>query len=172
MPEWKTSYSNELAVWAATPPPITLTAPSNALANFSSGVKAEVNMSRIFASFGIAKGFAAASILTVVASAPASAQLKWDLSTAPMQYLQYDLPYYKLALGSFPNYQDLRLKPHLVVGRYGGLYAYAPHAIANAAAMVVAAPIPYIGHDLTPFYNLAPGCPLGSNTPGHTNQIC
>ena len=61
---------------------------------------------------------------------------------------------------------------HLVVGRYGGLYAYAPHAMANAAAMVVAAPIPYIGHDLTPFYNLAPGCPLGSNTPGHTNQIC
>ena len=54
-------------------------------------------MSRIFASFAIAKGFAAASILTVVASAPASAQLKWDLSTAPMQYLQYELPYYKLA---------------------------------------------------------------------------
>jgi len=43
-------------------------------------------MSRIFASFGIPKGFAAASILTVVASAPASAQFKWDLSTVPMQY--------------------------------------------------------------------------------------
>ena len=107
-------------------------------------------MSRIFASFGIAKGFAAASILTVVVSAPASAQLKWDLSTVPMQYLQYDLPYYKLALGSFPNYQDSRPKPRLAVGRYGGLYDYAPHAIANAAAMVGAAPIPYIGYDLTP----------------------
>ena len=41
MPEWKTSYLTELAVWAATLPPITLTAPSNALANFSSGVKAD-----------------------------------------------------------------------------------------------------------------------------------
>jgi hypothetical protein len=101
----------------------------------------------------------------------ASAQLKWDLSTAPMQYLQYDLPYYKLALGSFPNYQDSRPKPRLAVGRYGGLYDYAPHAIANAVAMVGAAPIPYMGYDVTPYYNLAPGCPLG-NTPGHTNQIC
>jgi hypothetical protein len=44
-------------------------------------------MSRILASFGIPKGFAAASILTVVASALASAQFKWDLSTVPMQYL-------------------------------------------------------------------------------------
>ena len=71
-------------------------------------------MTRIFANFGIAKGFAAASILTVIASAPASAQqLKWDLSTVPMQYLRYDLPYYKLALGSFPNYQDSRPKPRL-----------------------------------------------------------
>ena len=129
-------------------------------------------MTRIFASFGIAKGFAAASILTVVASAPASAQLKWDLSTVPMQYLQYDLPYYKLALGSFPNYQDSRPKPRLAAGRYGGLYDYAPRAIANAAAMVGAAPIPYIGYDLTPYYNLVPGCPLGNNTPGHTNQTC
>ena len=124
-------------------------------------------MARIFASFGIA----AASILTVVASKPASAQLKWDLSTVPMQYLQYDLPYYKLALGSFRNYQDSRPKPRLAVGRYGGLYDYAPHMIANAAAMVGAAPIPYIGYDLTPYYNLVPGCPLGNNTPGHTNQI-
>ena len=88
-------------------------------------------MSRIFASFGIAKGFAAASILTVVASAPASAQLKWDVSTVPMHYLQYDLPDYKLALGSFPNYQDSRPKPRLAVGRYGGLYDDAPHAIAT-----------------------------------------
>jgi hypothetical protein len=75
-------------------------------------------MSRIFASFGIAKGFTAVSILTVV-SAPALAQLRWDLSTAPVQYLQYDLPYYKLALGSFPKDQDSRPKPRVAVGRYG-----------------------------------------------------
>jgi hypothetical protein len=41
VPEWKTSYSSGLAVWAATLSPITLTAPSKALANFSSGVKAD-----------------------------------------------------------------------------------------------------------------------------------
>jgi hypothetical protein len=124
-------------------------------------------MSRIFASFGIAKGFTAVSILTVV-SAPALAQLRWDLSTAPVQYLQYDLPYYKLALGSFPKDQDSRPKPRVAVGRYGGLYNY---AVPNAAPMFGAAPIPYIGYDLAPYYNLAPGCPVG-NPPGHTPQIC
>jgi len=124
-------------------------------------------MSRIFASFGIAKGFASASILTVVASAPALAQA-WDLSTAPVPYLQYNLPYYKQALGSFPKDQDSRPKSRVAVGRYEGLYDY---AVANAAPMVRAAPIPYIGYDLTPYYNLAPGCPLG-NPPGHTPQIC
>jgi hypothetical protein len=126
-------------------------------------------MSRMFASFVIAKGFAAASILTVVASAPALAQLKWDLSTVPpVQYLQYDLPHYKLALGSLPKDQDSRPKPRVAVGRYGGLYDY---AVPNAASMFGAAPIPYIGYDLTPYYNLAAGCPLG-NPPGHSPQIC
>jgi len=41
-------------------------------------------------------------------SAPVLAQLKWDVSAAPLQYLQYDLPYYNLALGSYPPYQDSR----------------------------------------------------------------
>jgi hypothetical protein len=124
-------------------------------------------MARVFASFRIA----ATSILTVVGSAPALAQLNWDLSTAPIQYLQYDLPYYKLALDSFPKYQYSRPKPRVTFGRLGGLYDYAPHAVANAAPMVGASPTAYVGYDLTPYYNLAPGCPLG-NPPGHTTHIC
>jgi hypothetical protein len=107
----------------------------------------------------------------MVDSAPAFAQLKWDLPAAPIRYLQYDLPHYKLALGSFPAYQYSRSKPSVAVGRYGGLYDYAPRAVANAAPIVGAAPIPYIGYDLTPYYNLAPGCPLGGN-PDQTTDIC
>ena len=57
-------------------------------------------MAIMFRGFGIATGFAAASILAVVGSAPAAAQLGWDQSTAPVKYLEYDLPYYKLPLDS------------------------------------------------------------------------
>jgi hypothetical protein len=124
-------------------------------------------MARGFASFSIA----AASILTVLGSVPALAQLNWDSATAPIQYLQYDLPYYKLAQGSFPKYQYSRPKPGVTLGRLGGLYDYAPHAVGKAAPMVGAWPVAYIGYDLTPYYNLAPGCPLG-NPPGHTTNIC
>jgi hypothetical protein len=124
-------------------------------------------MARVFAIFGIA----AASILTVLGFAPAFAQPNWDPSTAPIQYLQYDLPYYKLALGSFPKYQYSRPKPRVTLGRLGGLYDYAPHAVAKAAPMVGASPIAYLGYDLTPYHNLAPGCPLG-NPPDHTTHIC
>jgi hypothetical protein len=118
-------------------------------------------MTRIFASFSIA----AASILTLVGSAPAL-----DLSTAPVQYLQYDLPYYKLALGFSAKYHYSRLKPRVTAGRLGGLYDYAP-AVANTASMVGGSPIAYIGYDLTPYYNLAPGCPM-RNPPGHATPIC
>ena len=76
----------------------------------------------------------------------------------PIQYLRYDLPYYKLALKSSPAYRYSRPK-HAAAGRYSGLYDFG------------AAPIPYIGYSLTPYYNLAPGCPLG-NPPGHTPPIC
>jgi hypothetical protein len=51
----------------------------------------EANM---FANRHIAKGFAAALMLTVIGSAPASA-------AAPIEYLQYDLmPYFNLMMGS------------------------------------------------------------------------
>jgi hypothetical protein len=49
---------------------------------------------------------------------------------------------------------------------YSGLFDYAPGALVHASPMVEAVPlppigyVPYIGYDLTPYYNLAPGCPL------------
>jgi hypothetical protein len=113
---------------------------------------------------------AAALMLTVVGSAPALAKPIWS-SAAPIQYLQYDLTlYYNLAVGSSPTYQYWRPKPHFAVeSPYSGLYDYALSVVVNAAPMVEAAPLPYIGYDLTPYYNLAPGCPLssGSDDPTH-----
>ncbi len=107
-------------------------------------------MGSVFASFGIAKGFAAASILAVVGSAPAAAQLARDLSTAPIKYLEYDLPYYKLPLVPFTKYMYSRPGHRLAVGRYEGLYNYAPNSVGNAP-MGWAAPIPFIGYGLTPY---------------------
>ena len=97
--------------------------------------------------------------------------LSGTCSTVPMQYSSERSPYYKLALGSFPNYQKSRPKPRLAVGRYGGLYDYAPHAITNAAAMVGAAPIPYIGYDLTPYYNLDRASPGQQHTWSHQPDL-
>jgi hypothetical protein len=105
-------------------------------------------MASMFASFGIAKGFAAASILAVVGSAPAAAQLGWDLSTAPIKYLEYNLPYSKLPLVSF-TYS--RPEHRSAFGRYKGLYNYAPQGVADAPPMVGAAATPLIGYDLTPY---------------------
>jgi hypothetical protein len=102
----------------------------------------------MFANLSIAKGFAAASILAVVGSAPATAQPSWDPSTAPIKYLQYDLPYYKLPLVPFTKYMYSR--PGLAVGRYEGLYNYAPNSVGNAP-MVGTAFIPLIEYDLTPY---------------------
>ena len=127
----------------------------------------EANM---FANHHIAKGFAAALMLTLIGSAPASA-------AAPIDYLQYDLtPYFNLMMGSSPAYQYWR--PNLAVGSsYSGLFDYAPGAVVHASSMVEAAPspyteyVPYIGYDLTPYYNLAPGCPL-RNLSDDLTHIC
>ena len=99
----------------------------------------EANM---FANHHIAKGFAAALMLTLI--------------------------------GSSPAYEYWR--PNLAAeSSYSGLFNYAPGAVVHASAMVEAASlphteyVPYIGYDLTPFYNLAPGCPLRylSDDPTH-----
>jgi hypothetical protein len=107
-------------------------------------------MANVFTSFGIATGFAAASILAVVGSAPAAAQLGWDQSTAPVKYLEYDLPYYKVPLVPLSTYTDSRPEHRLAVGRYKGLYNYAPHSVADPPAMGGTG-TPFIGYDLTPF---------------------
>lgn len=108
-------------------------------------------MGSVFASFGIATGFAAASILAVVGSAPAAAQLGWDQSTAPIKYLQYDLPYYKVPVVSFTNYKYSRPEHRLAFRRYEGLYNYLPYGVADAPSMVGTATIPFISYDLTPY---------------------
>jgi hypothetical protein len=130
----------------------------------------------MFASHHIAKGFAAALMLTLIGSAPALAKPMWS-SAAPIEYLQYDLtPYFNLVMGSSPAYQYWR--PNLAVeSSYSGLFNYAPGAVVHASPIVGTAPspyteyVPYIGYDLTPYYNLAPGCPLGNLSPDLTH-IC
>ncbi len=107
-------------------------------------------MGSVFASFGTAKAFAAASILAVVGSAPAAAQLGWDQSTAPIKYLEYNLPYYKLPIVPLTADTYSRPEQRLAFGRYKGLYNYAPHSVADAPPMV-GADTPVIGYDLTPF---------------------
>jgi hypothetical protein len=127
----------------------------------------EANM---FANHHIAKGFAAALMLTLIGSAPA-------LAAAPIEYLQYDLtPYFNLMMGSSPTYQYWRPNEG-VESSYRGLFDYAPDAVVHASPMVEAAPlssigyVPYIGYDLMPYYNLAPGCP-SSNLSADPTHIC
>jgi hypothetical protein len=118
----------------------------------------------MFASHHIAKGFAAALMLIPIGSAPALAQAS---SAAPIGYLQYDLtPYFDLMVRSSPTYQYWRPNSE-VESIYSGLFDYAPDALVHASPLAEAAPlprigVPYIGYDLTSYYNLAPGCPLSS----------
>ena len=93
-------------------------------------------MASMFTSLGLATGFAATSMLAVVGSAPAAAQLVWDQSTAPIKYLQYDLPYYKSPLVPLTAYPYSRPEHRLTFGRYKGLYNYAPDSVADAPPMV------------------------------------
>ena len=104
-------------------------------------------MASMFTGFGIATGFAAASIVAVVGS-PSAAQVNWDVSTASIKYLQYDLPYYKLPVVSFTN---SRPQHRLALRRYEGLYNYVPHSVADAPSMVGTAAIPFLGYGLTPY---------------------
>lgn len=120
----------------------------------------------------IAKGFAAALMLILVA-APALAKPMWN-SAAPIEYLQYDLkPYFHLMMGTYSAFQYWRPNSE---ASYSGLSNYAPGAVVRASPMVEAAVpsiwyVPYIGYDLTPYYNLAPGCPM-SNLSVDIAHIC
>lgn len=111
-------------------------------------------MASMLARFGIAKGFAAASIIALVGSAPAAAQLGWDLSASPIKYLEYNLPYSKLPLVSFTTSTTSRYsrpEHRLAFGRYKGLYNYAPPSVAVAPPWGGTAAIPFIAYDLTPY---------------------
>jgi hypothetical protein len=115
----------------------------------------------MFTGHHIAKGFAAALLLTLIGSAPALAKPMWN-SAAPIEYLQYDLtPYFNLAMGSSPAYRHWRPNSWVKKSPYRGLFDYAPGAVGHASPMVEAARlpyteyVPYIGYDLTPYYNLA-----------------
>jgi hypothetical protein len=115
----------------------------------------------------IAKGFAAALVLALISSAPASTKPMLS-SAAPIQYLQDDLtPYFNLMMGSSPAYEYWR--PNSAVkSSSSGLFDYAPGAVVHASPIVEATPlphtayVPFIGYDLAPYYNLAPGCPLSN----------
>src|SRR6516162_4836730 len=97
----------------------------------------EANM---FANHHIAKGFAAALMLTPIT--PALAQPMWS-SAAPIEYLQYgSTPYLNLVTGSSPAYEYWR--PNLAAeSSYSGLFNYAPGAVVHASAMVEAASLPH-----------------------------
>jgi hypothetical protein len=139
-------------------------------------IVSEPTEANMFTSHNIAKGFAEALMLTLIGSAPTLAKPMWS-SAAPIEYLQYDLtPYFNLVMRSSPAYQYWR--PNLAVeSSYSGLFDYAPGAVVHASPMVEAAPlqhteyVPYIGYDLTPYYNLAPGCLL-SNRSDDPIHIC
>jgi hypothetical protein len=128
-------------------------------------VSSEPTEANMFTSGRIAKGFATALMLTLIGSAPVLARPMWS-PAAPIEYLQYDLtPYFNLMMGSSSAYEYWRL--NLVAqSSYSGLFNYAPGAVVHASSMVVPVPsphteyVPYIGYDLTPYYNLAPGCPV------------
>jgi hypothetical protein len=127
----------------------------------------------MFASHHIAKGFAAALMLIPFGSAPALAQAR---STAPIEYLQYDLtPYLNLMMDSSPAYQYWRPNSGVESATYNGLFDYAPNAVVHASPLVEAASlphgVPYLGYDLTRYYNLAPGCP-SNNLSDALTPIC
>jgi hypothetical protein len=128
----------------------------------------------MFTTHHIVKEFAAALLLTLIGSAPALAK-PIQSSAAPIEYLQYDLtPYFNSMMDTSPTFQYWRPNSG-IESSYRGLFDYAPGALVHASPMVEAAPsphteyVPYMGYDLTPYYNLAPGCPLSkpSDDPIH-----
>jgi hypothetical protein len=117
----------------------------------------------MFTTHRIAKGFAAALVFTLIGSAPALAK-PIQSSAAPIEYLQYDLtPYFNSMIDTSLTFQYWRPNSGLEFS-YRGLFDYAPNAIVPASPLVEASPVatngvPYLGYDLTRYYNLAPGCP-------------
>jgi hypothetical protein len=110
----------------------------------------------MFTTHHIATGFAAALMLTVIGSAPATAMS----SAVPIAYLEYDLtPYFNSMTGSESAFLYWRPNSGLE-SSYRGLFDYAPGEVARASPMI--GYVPYLGYDLTRFYNLAPGCPLNN----------
>ncbi len=120
----------------------------------------------MFTTHHTAKGFAAALMVTLIGSAAALAKPMWS-PPAPIEYLQYDLmPYFNSMMDSESVFQYWRPNSG-VESSYRGLFDYAPDAVVHASPMVEPAPlpslgVPYIGYDMTPYYNLAPGCPLSN----------
>ncbi len=120
-----------------------------------------------------AKRYATALMLTLIGAVPALANPMWS-SAAPVQYLQYGLArYFDLMTSSTSTYW----RPSSgVESSYSGLFDYAPGVIVRALPMAgstspYTAYVPYLGYDLTPYYNLAPGCPL-SNPSDDLIHIC
>ena len=101
----------------------------------------EANM---FANHHIAKGFAAALMLTLIGSSPAYEYWRPNLAVELFYHGLFDYA------------------PGAVV-----------HAspMVEAAPVPSAGYVPYIGYDLTPYYNLAPGCPL-RNLSDDLTHIC
>src|SRR6516164_5190692 len=101
----------------------------------------EANM---FANHHIAKGFAAALMLTLIGSSPAYEYWRPNLAVELFYHGLFDYA------------------PGAVV-----------HAspMVEAAPVPSVGYVPYIGYDLTPYYNLAPGCPL-RNLSDDLTHIC
>lgn len=138
-------------------------------------IASEPTEANTFTTHHIAKGFAAALVLALIASAPVSAKPTWR-PLAPIQYLQYDLmPYFNLMMAAEAAFQYWRPNAGME-SSYSGLYDYAPGVVMPGSQMVESGPlpsvgVPYIGYDMTPYYNLAPGCPLNNRSADLTN-IC
>jgi hypothetical protein len=122
----------------------------------------------MFTTRHIAKGLAAAFTLTVISSGLVLAKPLW--SPPPVEYLEYDLtPYFNSIMASELAFQYWRPSSGVESSVYRGLFDYAPGSVVRASPMVEAAPVPslgvpFIGYNMTPYYNLAPGCPLNNRS--------
>ncbi len=78
-------------------------------------------------------------------------------------------------MGSSLAFQDWRPNSR-IESSYHGPFDYAPGAVVPRLPIGEAVPIPSIGvpsigYDMTPYYNLAPGCPQ-NNRSDHLSPIC
>lgn len=124
----------------------------------------------MFPTHHIAKCFAAALIPILTGSAPSLAKPMWA-DPAPIPYLQYELmPYFNLMMQPQAAFQYWRPNAGME-SSYRGLFDYAPGAVMAKSPPLPSLGVPYIGYDMTPYYNLAPGCPLNKGSDDHTG-IC